>query len=201
MTKVKQLKNVIRESIKELINEQANQQPGYYNVDTCHCSHYDESTNSCSQPLNNYNYRLLKDGATSISGTSNLELNPQVGGMICLQSPQFPNVSGACPFTQQFRIVNITQGWNSSYGAVRNYRPEGCPSATTPDPVDPDPVDEDFVCYGCHPTLNQIATTITAFSSADENGVCGTVNFSSPGEDPSIVTFYDDVNHLQLENC
>ena len=199
--KKSQLKNIIRESIKELINEQANQQPGYYNVDTCHCSHYDESTNSCSQPLNNYNYRLLKDGATSISGTSNLELNPQVGGMICLQSPQFPNVSGACPFTQQFRIVNITQGWNSSYGAVRNYRPEGCPSATTPDPVDPDPVDEDFVCYGCHPTLNQIATTITAFSSADENGVCGTVNFSSPGEDPSIVTFYDDVNHPQLEGC
>ena len=199
--KKSQLKNIIRESIKELINEQATQQPGYYNVDTCHCSHYDESTNSCSQPLNNYNYRLLKDGATSISGTSNLELNPQVGGMICLQSPQFPNVSGACPFTQQFRIVNITQGWNSSYGAVRNYRPEGCPSATTPDPVDPDPVDEDFVCYGCHPTLNQIATTITAFSSADENGVCGTVNFSSPGEDPSIVTFYDDVNHPQLENC
>ena len=59
--KKSQLKNIIRESIKELINEQANQQPGYYNVDTCHCSHYDESTNSCSQPLNNYNYILLKD--------------------------------------------------------------------------------------------------------------------------------------------
>ena len=76
---------------------------------------------------------------------------------------------------------------------------DSCPN--NPNAIISDPVDEDFVCYGCHPTLNQIATTITAFSSADENGVCGTVNFSSPGEDPSIVTFYDDVNHPQLENC
>ena len=76
---------------------------------------------------------------------------------------------------------------------------DSCPN--NPNAIISDPVDEDFVCYGCHPTLNQIATTITAFSSADENGVCGTVNFSSPGEDPSIVTFYDDVNHPQLEGC
>ena len=119
------------------LNEQANQQPGYYNVDTCHCNHYDESTNSCSQPLHNYNYVLLKDGATSKFPPYQYEPNPQVGGVVCGQIPQIPNVAGSCPESQQFRIVNITPGWDSGNGAIRNYRPEGCSSATTPDPVDP----------------------------------------------------------------
>lgn len=219
--KKSQLKNIIRESIKELINEQANQQPGYYNVDTCHCSHYDESTNSCSQPLNNYNYILLKDGATSGFQEPNpngvmeyqYEPNPQVGGMICKGVPQFPNVAGACPFTQQFRIVNITAGWNSNNGAIRNYRPEGCPSATTPDPVDPDPVDESFTCYGCvngniSPLSYDLsfAQNVEYLNFPDENGVCGTIPEVNAATEEGIevfynITYYLDENHPQLENC
>ena len=136
-----------------------------------------------------------------------------VGHTFTLGFPPQPGNQGGIKNVYVQEVVAPCQWYVPSPNAPLNAYPVNIPTEAqiAPGPLDScpnnpnaiisDPVDEDFVCYGCHPTLNQIATTITAFSSADENGVCGTINFSSPGEDPSIVTFYDDVNHPQLENC
>ena len=125
--KKSQLRKLIRESIKSIMNEQSNAPHQFY-IETCNCHSYDAATNSCSEGTHKYNYKLIAQGMNG-NTPGNYELNPQIGGTICNGVLGYDNTGPFCAGGFLKVIMQIQQGWGGNMpnnGIVQKYSPNGC---------------------------------------------------------------------------